>query len=426
MNPPDRQPPPEAIAWLAQPELAELWTVVRARLERNGLQISGSIGLTGLDAPSREALSLLLGRRIGSPDTAVRLADLDTRLRAGAVGRGLADTVRLLGGPLTDRPAARSAAQARRTDLWASVSASLAASPLADEDWAHQWLADVRRTGTAARLPAEAAKDLLQQAIQLLGLLRAAGDPGPQFRGRGELATLVTGTAHGLDDDTLLSRLVLRGLALALGAPLPGDAAGRRDLWRLAAVAPDEVSSTVLTYGLRPVGDGWRERALRERADHHAETHLTLRDLRSLDLAVPACTRVHICENPQVVEAAAATGCGAGLVCTSGSAATVVLELLDALAAAGCEFAYHGDFDWPGIALANRIVQRYRARPWRMAASDYEHLAAHTRTQGSPPLPLSGTPVDALWDPGLRPAMAALDLALHEESALHLLLADLA
>ncbi|KQV13214.1 MULTISPECIES: TIGR02679 family protein [unclassified Kitasatospora] len=416
--------PSAALDWLGQPELAKLWGAVRARLERNGLQVGGSVRLTGLDAPEREALSLLLGRRIGRPDTAVPLAELDTRLRTGAAACGLTDTVRLLGGPLTDRPAARSAAQARRTDLWTSAAAALAASPLAEADWADQWLTEVRRTGTPGRLQPEAAKNLLQQAIQLLALLRPTEQQAVP-RGRGELATLVTGTAHGLDDDTLLSRLVLRGIALAHGEPPPSDAAGRRALWRLAAVAPDEVSSTVLTYGLRPVGEGWRERALRERADQHAETHLTLRDLRSLDLAGQTRTRVHICENPHVVEAAAASGCRAALVCTSGSAATVVLLLLDELAAAGCEFAYHGDFDWPGIALANRLVRRYRARAWRMAAEDYEQLATHTRAQGSPPLPLSGTPVEAAWDAALRPAMTALGTALHEESALHLLLADL-
>ncbi|MFF7190945.1 DUF2399 domain-containing protein, partial [Streptomyces sp. NPDC008222] len=37
--------------------------------------------------------------------------------------------------------------------------------------------------------------------------------------------------------------------------------------------------------------------------------------------------------------------------------------LLDALATTGCRFAYHGDFDWPGIALANRVIRHYEAGP---------------------------------------------------------------
>lgn len=254
----------------------------------------------------------------------------------------------------------------------------------------------------------------------LLGVKRTA------TRGRGELAAEVTGSAHGLDDGTWLARIVQRGIVLAHDIDVPDDAAGRRTLWRLAAVTPDEVSSTVLTYGLRPAERGWRERALSERSAHHTETHLTQRDLHSLRLSLPAGTRIHVCENPRVVEAAADARCSRLLVCTSGSAATVVLALLDALAASGCRFTYHGDFDWPGIALANRIMRRYRAEPWRLRTEDYEQLAARTQTQGTPHLPLIGQPITADWDPDLTPAMNALGLALHEEATLDLLVSDLA
>jgi uncharacterized protein (TIGR02679 family) len=236
---------------------------------------------------------------------------------------------------------------------------------------------------------------------------------------------MMTGSAHGLDDGTWLARLVQRGIALAHGTDFPSDAAGRRALWRLVSVTPDEVSSTVLTYGLRPVGEGWREQSLRERAAHHAETHLTPRDLHDLRLRLPAGTLVHICENPRVVEAAADAACVHPLVCTSGSAATVVMTLLDALAATDCRFAYHGDFDWPGIALANRIIRRYEALPWRMGTEDYERLVTHSQVRGVPQLALDGQPVSADWDSDLAPAMTALGVALHEEATLDLLVNDL-
>ncbi|WP_239155555.1 DUF2399 domain-containing protein [Streptomyces sp. SID14446] len=196
-------------------------------------------------------------------------------------------------------------------------------------------------------------------------------------------------------------------------------------MWRRASVTPDEVSSTVLTYGLRPRGDTWQETALRGRAEYHLETHLTLHELRILQLELPPHTRVHVCENPRVVEAAADAGCTAPLICTSGSATTVVLTLLDALAATGCVLAYHGDFDWPGIALANRMMQRYGAEPWRMGAGDYEYLATRAELQRVPPLPLTGMLVEATWDAELAPAMDVLGIALHEEAALDLLLGDL-
>jgi uncharacterized protein (TIGR02679 family) len=103
---------------------------------------------------------------------------------------------------------------------------------------------------------------------------------------------------------------------------------------------------------------------------------------------------------------------------------TTALALLDALHA-GARLAYRGDFDWPGITIANRMISRYAARPWRMRATDYDEHVATARDRSTPLPPLTGAPVDALWDPELTPAMTALGVAVQEESALELLLADL-
>ncbi|MFI6062847.1 TIGR02679 family protein [Streptomyces sp. NPDC051286] len=409
--------------WLAGPDLARLWQAVRNRLERNGLSATGSLRLTGLTPAERRAVSLLLGRPVIRPELTLRLADLDTRLRSSAANCGLVDAVTALGPPLTDHRAARESTRERTAQLWARLTDTLQASPLADQEWAHHWLAEIRRAGLPGRQQPTDAAATVEQAIHTLTLL-FSGDSVP--RGRSDLATEVTGTAHGLDDGTWLARLVQRGIALAHGTEPPEDASARRALWRLASVTPDEVSSTVLTYGLHPTGGGWREAALRERARHRAESHLTLREIRALQLTLPSDTVIRICENPRVVEAAADSACTQPLVCTSGSAATVVLDLLDALAAAGCAFTYHGDFDWPGIALANRIIRRYDACSWRMETDDYERLALHARARGIPPLPLEGPVVEAQWDADLAPAMDALGVALHEEAALELLVDDLA
>ncbi|MER5211848.1 TIGR02679 family protein [Streptomyces sp. NPDC002838] len=426
---PDEQPPDaNALAFLTRPGLTRLWTAARTRLERNGLQPVGTVKLEHLDAQEREALSLLLARPITGFTATIRLPDLDTRLRASAVGQGLASTLEVLGPPLTDRRAVRDAAAAERARVWSTARAEREATSLAAQPWAAQWLEEIRRGGTLARQDPHTATTVVTQAVQTLAALFPGTDPRPTRAtwGRGELATRATGSAHGLDDGTLLSRLVLRGIALAHGVEFPADAPARRALWRMASVIPDEVSSTVLTYALRPTGDTWREAALCERADHHMETHLTLRELRELRLEMLPRTRVHVCENPRVVEAAADAGDStAPLVCTSGSATTVVLTLLDTLAAAGCTFAYHGDFDWPGIALANRITRRYGAEPWRMRAADYEYLATRTQVHGTPQIALTGTPAEAVWDAELAPTMKALGIALHEEAALDLLLEDL-
>ncbi|MFJ1678183.1 TIGR02679 family protein [Streptomyces sp. NPDC088251] len=415
--------PPATRDWLAGPGLARLWSAVRKRLEGNGVQPIGSLRLTAVSAQERNDLSLLLGKPLTGTAVTVRLDALDARLRTSAAELGLREVLEELGPPLVDRRAAREDDAAQRRHVWASLASSLDASPLAGQEWTRQWYDVLRRTGVPRGVTPEAAVRTLQQAVQVLTVLLDPERTGT--RGRGELAATATGSAHGLDDGAWLARLVHRGVALAHDTDLPTNAAGRRALWRLVSVTPDEISSTVLTYGLRPTGEGWREQSLRERAAHHAETHLTPRDLLDLSLQLPAGTTIHICENPRVVEAAADAACAKPLVCTSGSAATVVLTLLDALAATGCRFAYHGDFDRPGIALANRIIRRYEALPWRMGAEDYERLAAAGKAEGVPQLPLDGRPVDADWDQGLAPAMTALGVALHEEATLDLLVGDL-
>ena len=131
--------------------------------------------------------------------------------------------------------------------------------------------------------------------------------------------------------------------------------------------------------------------------------------------------QVFVCENPSVVVAAAnALGPrSAPLVCTEGMPRTAVRILLEQLTGLGASLRYHGDFDWPGIAIANLVKVRHGATPWRMAARDYQE-AAEGGTD------LSGNPVVALWDEELEPAMRAWGRAVHEEHVLDELLSDLA
>ena len=81
---------------------------------------------------------------------------------------------------------------------------------------------------------------------------------------------------------------------------------------------------------------------------------------------------------------------------------------------------YHGDFDWPGIAIANFVIRSFDAAPWRFGAADYRAGVA-----GTGPL-LSGRPVEASWDPRLTEAMVELRRGVHEEAVIETLMADLA
>jgi uncharacterized protein (TIGR02679 family) len=129
---------------------------------------------------------------------------------------------------------------------------------------------------------------------------------------------------------------------------------------------------------------------------------------------------VFVCENPAVV-AAGADRLGPRslpLVCTDGQPSAAVANLLRSLSLAGALLHYHGDYDRPGISVANGIMERFGARPWRFDSRCYREAPASGK-------PLSGRPVSVCWEPGLTTAMEQRGMVVEEELVLDGLIADL-
>lgn len=418
-------PIPAATAQLlSSPGAARLWEKARARLEANGMAAQGIVELRDLSDAERDTISGLLGRPVTGDRARVDLALLDSRLRASPAGRSLAAVLETLGPPLRDRKAARHAAEAARVSLWTSARDALHAEGLAACEWAEPWLAGLRSSGLLSRLPPDEAVATVTKALRCLALvpgLDPAAAPAATMA-RNDLAAKAALSAHSLDDGTVLSVAVLRAVAVARGVDVPATAGGRRALWASVGVIVDEVSTTVLTLGLAPSGGHSRNAELRATAADSVETHLNARDLRRIEWNLAPATLVSICENPRVVEAAADAGVRVPLVCTFGNPTSVVTALLGLLADAGAKFRYHGDFDWPGIAIANRVVAQVAATSWRMGADDYR--AAISAYGGELPA-LEGASVPAVWDPELGEAMADAGRAVHEELLLDSLIIDL-
>lgn len=91
----------------------------------------------------------------------------------------------------------------------------------------------------------------------------------------------------------------------------------------------------------------------------------------------------------------------------------------------GAVLRYHGDFDWPGVAIANRVIGTSGATAWRMGAADYEEALAAAGASVGELLPLEGRPVTAVWDAELTASMERAGVAVHEEAVLDVLVADL-
>ena len=121
-----------------------------------------------------------------------------------------------------------------------------------------------------------------------------------------------------------------------------------------------------------------------------------------------------------VAEAAERLGAGsAPLVCTFGQHGAALGFLLKSLREAGAGLRYHGDFDWPGMRIANGLIRRFGVVPWRFDKAAYVAAAAKAS------LPLEGKSVAAAWDPQLVTSMTQSGFAVPEELVLEELLEDL-
>ena len=423
--------PPAVHAYLSAPSLAPVWSAARSRLERNGLQPTGMI-TADLDPSAAEQLSGLVGATIApGAGRRISLAALDTALRSSGGGRGLVSVLEILDGrALVNRRAARERDEAEWATVWQRLDSALHDAGLAGAPWVPAWIASLKRGGILTRAGSVAAGKALDNAVAGIALLVEAADnrnttagPEPTWE-LAALASRVTGTAHGLDESTLASSVLLRAAAHALDRPIPESATDRRDLWAALGVATDTLSGTVLVWQVRPPGsDGWSS-MMRDRADLGVVTHLTLHELAVAGSApwLPPGQVVSVCENPQVMQAAVRAATTTPLLCLSGNPASVGTRLLGRLIEAGNPVRYHGDFDWPGVSIAGRVLKQ-GAAAWRMSAEDY--IAAVSALDADHAIALTGRSVPTPWDPGLAAAMSSHGLAVHEEFVLSDLLGDL-
>ena len=233
------------------------------------------------------------------------------------------------------------------------------------------------------------------------------------------LAERATGNTKALSG-TPIGTLVLRALSARDGTPAPVTAAQRRERWESAGVIVDDLASQVLVLGLRPVEDHVIAMWLRDAADFGIPFRLTLHQLTT-DPITLAAPDVFVCENPAVLRAAVAdwgTDC-APLICTEGVPSGACHRLL---ARAQGTIRWRGDFDWTGLRTTSAAVDRYGARPWRMATQDYLGAIDAPLAETEP---LRGAAAESPWDPDLAPTMAGRGRAVMEERLIPLLLDDL-
>jgi len=403
--------------------LAALRQRLRRHFERQIEPDTGRIlHLGGLEPAEREALALLTGRPVSTARSArIDLAAIDAAMQAAGLCESLREALERLDGPIENRTALRTAAK----QAWAAMLQRTGRDP--------RLLAWLQTSAARALLKRLARRDavlaeaLLAQADAVMRRLPASGLP------RAQLAAQVLGNAHALDAGQPVASLVLAALRrggahhhgavpgtdvpAAHGGDEPADEERARSVWARAGVLVNELARPVLLLNL-PVGGG----PLFEQGE---PAYLSLRRLlRDPPRWAVQSRDIYVCENPNLLAIAADRlgACCAPFVCTDGMPAAAQRTLLDQLAGAGARLYYHGDFDWPGLRIANHVLRRWPARPWRMHARDYEaavQAAPHRKRD------LASSRIVASWDPQLASAMHRHGLAVAEEAVADSLIEDL-
>lgn len=395
------------------PELDWIVTRLQQKLERGQPLNKTSIRLTRPTRAQQMAVNRLFGRTT-PPRKAltVNLDELAEVVRTAKVAENLTQVVYALKGPIVNKRARRE----RLKTAWANIFDE-AQQRVGHNPAIVGWLEDIFTSGLLRRLVRgvpESGRALLQVALTIAQRLPERDVP------LAVLAAEVAGNSHALDRHKPLGTLASRLAAHMAGLKPPEDSDERRLAWESVGVICDELSAPALTLGLRAMPDTLVGRLSTQFADAGEPCRISTRQLQRESPRWILDEPVYICENPTIV-AAIADRLGENsrpLVCTEGQPRTACRQLLDSLAKAGAQLRYHGDFDWPGITIANTVIDRFGASPWRMSTQDYLKACA----QGG--FPLRGARVAPSWDCELEGAMSHSQVGVHEEQVIEELLHD--
>ncbi len=424
-------------------ECSPLLSRLRKKVQR-GEALTGRCRLSKLTREQKACISELTGaNRHGAGIT----VDLDLFAQI-VVNTGRLDSLETLvqlacGEPLPNLRAARDEQSAEWQRVWehaaqrigelssshkqsvdAEANRTVAQTESLTPDLLNDAITSMRRSGWLRRLTSRdpiKATLLLDQAFALLKQLPVRPVPLSVF------AANHCGSAHALDDDASLGRIMLKLLAKRpVNDTSQKKAVKRRRIWESVGIVTDELSSTVLALNLPATGHTLTDRLLQDHLRCGMPVRLTFRHLRlhPPTFRLPSIdreSRIHVCENPSIL-AEAATRIGANcppMVCVEGHPSLACWVLFEQLCSSEFRLAYHGDFDWGGVRIANKIYAAFGFEPWRFTSASYRIRSQHHRKLRPPES-------EAWWDPSLAETIRRAGVSVEEESAIDELLADLA
>ncbi len=188
------------------------------------------------------------------------------------------------------------------------------------------------------------------------------------------LAAEVTGNPHYFDRGSTAGALLMNALCSLTACEYPQNAYDWREVLFRHNIVPDEVSNTVITYGLHLVTESGLHPAFEGFCRMQEPGILTLSTLKNAKRAYGEKNIVFVVENEMVFSHLVENlqGKAVTLLCTSGQPRTVAIKLLEMLVKEKIKIYYSGDIDPEGIKIADRIRCKFPAvQIWRMGIQDY-------------------------------------------------------
>lgn len=372
-------------------ELSNLRARLRRRYELGPADGNlSSIQVGKLNQAERAALASLVGRKGGvALSITIDVAEVDHALSNAGIAPSLRTALELLDGPIAHRETELN----KIRDSWASVLTGCTHTDLI------AYLSSPVNFGVLKRLSGnqpDSASLVCRQTEVILRRLPAAGAP------RAQIAAELLGDAHGLDSSRPVATLTLAVLRNRSSTDTGND----RDTWAAVGILVNELARPAMFLNVPCSG-----LTISLGEPQYASLRLLAR--HPPDWAV-AGRPILVCENPNFVAILAdrlGTACPP-VVCVDGYLGAAQRTILKQLKVSGANLRYHGDYDWPGIAIANNVIAKYDAVPWHFSAADYAAAI-------SPPqlaAPLSGRPVLASWDADLTAAMTEAGIKIEEEA----------
>lgn len=365
----------------SQKGLDRLFLAMRKKWQAYG-RCAGKVKLAGCTAEERKALEKLLGMSLTDKDVIISLAQVEGALQetrfAPITLKALLEAY--FQEPLVTNNDKKQEKQRQRDAFFTELQLYFQKYDRSGQvvcRWLGRMLEEQKYGYTV--LQREWEKD----AGAALSLARNVGEAFLWTRREGfnevpiaVLAAQITGNPHYFDRGCTAGTLLVHCLCFWQDGEFPQSAYGWKTLLMSAGILPDDVASTVITYGVHLVKAGVRHPGMEEFLRLQEPVTLTSLNLMGCDSAFGENGRAYIVENEMVfrylyerIKAHRIT-----LLCTSGQMRTAAWDLVRLLAAGKTELYYSGDMDPEGLGIAERLWKQYpgSVHLWRMGPAEYE------------------------------------------------------